>query len=316
MNVLQKIAAEISGENAYDLTGRITAFNRSPGSSGYHAATDLVRDALVEYGLAVEETRYPLDGKTIVLDRTMPLAWEPLAARIDVIQPAKQQIVDFTAAGSAVAWWSTSTPEGGVEVELVDVGTGEREEDYAGKEIAGKVAFVTNTNWHVTWSHVSELIARKGAIGIVTDFFLYPTPPIRTRERIPEAVQLLRLEFNATQQFNFWACSVDYPTGEKLRGWLKAGPVRVRADVQCKTFSGHGKNILATIEGAEIPEERSSFCAQLDLRRQGPTVPRSGALAEAAPPNRWIGAGELPRPPLPEVPAGRKGLPVCSTSSA
>ena len=176
MNVLQKIAAEISGQNAYELTGRITAFNRSPGSSGYHAATDLVRDALVEYGLAVEETRYPLDGKTLVLDRTMPLAWEPLAARIDVIQPAKQQIVDFAAAGSAVAWWSTSTPEGGIEAELVDVGSGEREEDYAGKDIAGKVAFVTNTNWHVTWSHVSELIARKGAIGIVTDFFLSDAP--------------------------------------------------------------------------------------------------------------------------------------------
>ena len=79
MNVLQKIAAEISGENAYELTRRVTEFNRSPGSSGYHAATGLVRDALVECGLRIEETRYPLDGATVALDRTMPLAWEPVA---------------------------------------------------------------------------------------------------------------------------------------------------------------------------------------------------------------------------------------------
>jgi hypothetical protein len=299
MNVLEKIAAEISGQNAYDLTGRITAFNRSPGSSGYHAATDLVRDALIEYGLAVEETRYPLDGKTLVLDRAMPLAWEPLAARIDVIQPETRQIVDFAAAGSAVAWWSTSTPEGGIEAELVDVGTGEREEDYAGKDIAGKVAFVTNTNWHVTWSHVSELIARKGAIGIVTDFFLYPTPPIRTRERIPQAVQLLRLEFNATRRFNFWACSVDYPTGERLRAWLKAGPVRIRADVQCRTFSGYGQNVLATIEGAELPEESVFVLAHSSTGSRPGANCASGAalLAEAARAlKRLIGAGELPRP--------------------
>ena len=121
----------------------------------------------------------------------------------------------------------------------MDVGTGEREEDYAGKDLTGKVAFVHNANWHVTWSHVSEMIARKGAIGIVTDFFLYPTPPIRTRERIPDAVQLLRLEFNAAEKFNFWACSVDYPTGERLRAWLKSGRVRIHAEIQCRTFSGH-----------------------------------------------------------------------------
>jgi hypothetical protein len=299
MNALQKIAAEISGDNAYELTRRITAFSRSPGSSGYHAATDLIRDALVEHGLKVEETHYPLDGETVVLDRTMPLAWEPLAARVDIIAPRQEQIVDFANAGSSVAWWSTSTRSGGVEAEVVDVGAGEREEDYAGKDLSGKVAFVSNADWHVTWSHVSETIARKGAIGIVTDFFLYPTPPIRTRERIPEAIQLLRLEFNATHALEFWACSVDYPTGEKLRQWLRAGPVRIRADIQCKTFVGHGTNILATIEGAELPQESVFILAHSSTGSRPGANCASGAalLAEIAKAlNRLIEAGEVRRP--------------------
>ena len=112
-------------------------------------------------------------------------------------------------------------------------------------------------------------------------------------------MQLLRLEFNATQQFNFWACSVDYPTGERLRAWLKAGPVRIRADVQCKTFSGYGQNILATIEGAELPEESVFVLAHSSTGSRPGANCASGAalLAETARAlNRLIGAGELPRP--------------------
>ena len=107
----------------------------------------------------------------------------------------------------------------------------------------------------MTWSKVSEAIAQRGARGIITDFFLYPTPPVRTREKVPNAVQLLRLEFNATQQFDFWACSVDYPTGQKIKEWLRLGPVRIHAVIQCRTFAGEGQNILASIAGASLPEE-------------------------------------------------------------
>jgi len=255
MNLFETISAEISGQNAYELTDKITQYYRSPGSGGYHAATNMARNRLMEAGLRVEETHYPLDGKTVVLDRTMPMAWEPWDAWVRLISPVQAEIVNFNKAASCLAWWSCPTPEGGIEAELVDVGTGEREEDYAGRELAGKIAFVHNANWHVTWSKVSEAIARKGARGIITDFFLYPTPPVRTREKVPSAVQLLRLEFNAAKQFDFWACSVDYPTGQKIRNLLKLGPVKVHAEIKCSTFAGYGQNVLATIEGASLPEE-------------------------------------------------------------
>jgi hypothetical protein len=255
MNLFETISAEISGQNAYELTDKITQYYRSPGSSGYHAATNTARNRLIEAGLQVEETHYPLDGKTVVLDRTMPMAWEPYDARVRLISPVQEEIVNFDRAASCLAWWSCPTPEAGIEAELVDVGTGEREEDYAGKDLAGKIAFVHNADWHVTWSAVSEAIALRGAKGIITDFFLYPTPPVRTREKVPNAVQLLRLEFNAAKKFDFWACSVDCPTGQKIKTWLRLGPVKVQAAIKCSTFVGYGQNILATIPGASLPEE-------------------------------------------------------------
>ena len=230
----------------------------------------------------------------------MPLAWEPRGARIAVISPVQQPIVDFDRAASCVAWWSTSTPAGGVEAELVDVGTGEREEDYAGKDLAGKVAFVNNANWHVTWSHVSELIARKGAIGIVTDFFLYPTPPIRTRERIPDAVQLAAAGIQRHSSVRFLGLLGRLSDRrEALRMAEGSALSRIHADVHCETFVGHGRNILATIEGSELPEELVFVLAHSSTGSRPGANCASGAalLAEVARAlNRLILAGDVPRP--------------------
>jgi len=299
MNLFEKISAEISGSNAYALTEQITQYYRSPGSGGYHAATNLARDWLTGSGLQVEETHYPLDGKTVVLDRTMPMAWEPYDAQVRLISPVQEEIVSFDQAASCLAWWSCPTPEGGIEAELIDVGTGERENDYAGKDLAGKIAFVHNADWHVTWSKVSEAIARRGAKGIITDFFLYPTPPVRTRERVPNAVQLLRLEFNSTQQFDFWACSVDYPTGQKIKRWLQLGPVKVRAVIKCNTFVGYGQNILATIPGASLPDESVFVLAHSSTGSRPGANCAAGAslLVETARTlNALIARGDLARP--------------------
>ena len=179
------------------------------------------------------------------------------------------------------------------------MGTGERDEDYAGKNLVGNIAYVHNANWHITWSKVSESIAQRGAQGIITDFFLYPTPPIRTRERVPAAVQLLRLEFNATRKFNFWACSVDYPTGQRIEQWLKLGPVRVHADIQCDTFVDYGQNILATIPGTTHPEESVFILAHSSAGSRPGANCASGTslLVETARAlNALIERGALPRP--------------------
>lgn len=299
MNFIEQISEEISGERAYKLTEQVTQYYRSPGSAGYHAATRMLCDQLMADGLLIEETHYPLDGETIVLDRTMPMAWEPYDARVQVISPAREEIVNFSRAASCLAWWSSPTSNGGVISELIDVGTGEQEADYAGKDLTGKIAFVHNANWHETWSKVSEGIARRGAKGIITDFFLYPTPPIRTREQVPEAVQLLRLEFNATKKYDFWACSVDQMTGEKIKNWLRSGPVQIHAVIKCNTFVGYGENILATIPGDSVPEESVFVLAHSSTgSRPGANCAAGAALLVeiARTLSSLIARGGLPRP--------------------
>ena len=90
------------------------------------------------------------------------------------------------------------------------------------------------------------------------DFLHSQTPPWRTRQALPDAVQLLRL---APSWDNPWAFAVGYGVAEALSQMIRQGPVRVRARVCARTFKGEGINLMATIHGAERREEAVLFIA-------------------------------------------------------
>lgn len=251
----------LSGLHAQELTTAITQFYRSPGSSGYHAATNLVAARLRQHGISqIEVTRYPLDGETVFAEQTMPLAWEPYDAKVRIVAPTQEDLVDFDTAPSCLAPWSTPTLPGGQTLDLIDVGAGTSDADFADKELHGNAVFIHHTEHRAAWVHAATQALQRGASGILTDYLLYQTPPFRTRESLPDAVQLLRLP-NRTGEYNAWACAVDHHAGQQLRRLLRLGPVRIHADIHCRTFVGEGQNLLATIPGRDLPDEAVLFIA-------------------------------------------------------
>lgn len=255
------IHRELSGEKAKALTTEITRFHRSPGSSGYHAATNLVADWLRSYGFEnLTVTRYPLDAETNVGNSALPLAWEPLSASVRVVSPEPHEVVNLETTSSCLAWWSVPTPPGGLTAELVDVGTGESEAHYQGKDVAGKIVLIGHTERPGGWSHAAALAMQNGARGIISDYLFYEFAPHRTRDGLPDAVQLLRLP-NQKGEYNAWACSISYPAAQRLRRLLRLGPVTLHAEIGARLFKGEGQNLLATIPGRELPEESVFFIA-------------------------------------------------------
>src|SRR5690242_14547499 len=104
--------ARLSGTRAQQLTAKITEYYRSPGSSGYHAATAFVANAIREAGAElVTEERYPLDGETQFSGRTMPPAWEPIEAALDLVAPRQAYLVSFEKIPSTLPWWCGSTAD-------------------------------------------------------------------------------------------------------------------------------------------------------------------------------------------------------------
>jgi aminopeptidase YwaD len=252
---------DLSGERAQATTAAITRFHRPPGAAGYHAATNLVADELRAAGLSeVASTTYPLDGETVAGEGPLPLAWEPHGAVVSILSPIQQEVVNAEIAPSCLAWWSQPTPDGGMTAELIDLGTGERDEDYAGKDLTGKIVLIGHTERPDGWLYAARRAMQAGARGILSDYLFYTFAPDRTREGHPEAVQLLRLP-NQHGTFDAWACSISYPAAQQLRELLRVSPVTLHSEIRCKLFKGQGQNLLATIRGQERPEESVFFIA-------------------------------------------------------
>ena len=257
--LIRLLDQELSGDRALQSAAHMTQFYRSPGASGYHRATDFVADLLRSNNLdKVWVERYPLDGETKFLNQAMPLAWEPVSAELRVDSPSGQLLVSYEDAPSCLPWYTPSTPEGGVTLDLVDVGTGEHTDDFRKKDIRGKAVLVRSTNLPGSFGHAATLAMEHGAAGIITDTLLYQTPPFRTRESLPEPVQLLRMPSN---QPGIWGMAVNYDAAESLASLARQEQSKVWVDIQAKTFKGEAQNLLADITGTDKADEFIQFVA-------------------------------------------------------
>ena len=255
----QMLEQELSGERALESADHLTRFYRSPGATGYHRATDFVADLLRDNGLdRVWVERYPLDGETQFMNVTMPLAWEPVDAELRVGSPTGRLLVSYEDAPSCLPWWTPSTPEAGTTLELVDVGTGERAEDYQKQDVRGKAVLVRGTTRPTGFAHAATLAMEHGVAGIITDYLLYQTPPFRTRESLPDPVQLLRMPSNMPSA---WAIAVNYHAAERLASLARQGAVNVWADIQARTFKGEAQNLFADISGTDEDGQIIQFVA-------------------------------------------------------
>ena len=257
--LVQALEQELSGERALESATHITQFYRSPGASGYHRATDFVADLFRDNGLdEVWVERFPLDGETQFMNVTMPLAWEPISAELRVGSPTGRLLVSYESAPSCLPWWTPSTPEGGTTLELVDVGTGERVEDYERQDVRGKAVLIRGTTRPTGFAHAANLAMEHGAAGLITDYLLYQTAPFRTRESLPDPVQLLRMPSN---QPSAWAIVVNYHAAEHLASLATQGSINVWADIQARTFKGEAQNLLADISGTDEDGQIVQFVA-------------------------------------------------------
>ena len=236
-------------ERARNIAVSLTDHYRSPGASGYLKAADLIQDAFERSGFdELEVADYPVNN-----------AWDPTHATLAVEKPRAMTLVDYHSSPSCIAWWSDSTAPGGECLEVVDVGTGETPGDFAGKSIRGKAVFIHGTTRRPGWWEAARLSVERGARGLITDYMLYQTPGIRTPELVPEASQLLRLPEGTRNRV--WAFSIPHSASVKLQDLLQGEPVLVRAHVRAQTSDSVVRNIIATIEGAELPAESIFFCA-------------------------------------------------------
>ena len=295
--LVRLLEGELSGEMAVESATHMTRFYRSPGASGYHRATDFVADLFRANRLdRVWVERYPLDGRTQYMNVTMPLAWEPVDAELRVGSPTGRLLVCYEDSPSCLPWWTPPTPEGGATLELVDVGTGERPEDYESRDVRGKAVLIRGTTRPGGFGHAATLAMEHGAAGIVTDYLLYQTEPFRTRESLPDPVQLLRMPSNRP---GAWAIVVNYHAAEHLASLARRAGATVWADIQARTFEGEAQNLFADITGTDEDGQIVQFVAHSTAGTKPGANCASGPalMAEMGRVmSHLIGSGRIPRP--------------------
>jgi hypothetical protein len=244
----------------------LSTLDKTSGTEGERKAHEYVRTKLEEYGVHYEA--YEFDS----------LISHPKEASLKVTSPSAIEVECITHSFSA------STPEGGIEGELVHVPTSPSSlftgveglvEEYRRVGVGGKVAII----WGVASPAVVWAAERAGAIAqihicggdalhemIVTTVWGTPTP--ESAERIPEIT----------------AVSVKHSDGEKILKLLEKGLVSVRIDARSDARWRRIPITVAEVKGSEEPERFMLVHGHMDSWYVGTTDNCTGnaALLELA----------------------------------
>ncbi|HKQ63031.1 MAG TPA: DUF4910 domain-containing protein, partial [Candidatus Polarisedimenticolaceae bacterium] len=277
--LFEAIAAEYSGEAAQEHTRRIVEYHRIQGSPMMaRVAADVVLAELRARGIDARIESFPSDGRTVYQTWISPLGWEMRGGELWVESVAGQpDFVPFRLCRYADVPMCVSTYSKGGEWsgELVDVGRGTAAGDYAGKDVAGRVALASGYAGDV----VRQAVLEHGAVGVV----IYPDALDR-----PDHPDMVRYNGLWTRAAELERTSGGFQISAnqlaRLRQLMRAGAVRVRGKIDATLGPGQLTLVHAVFRGAEQPEREVLLTAHLDHPKwsANDNASGSGALLELA----------------------------------
>jgi len=312
-NDVAALANELSGETAKRNLEGIARFHRQRGSRGFHEAAELVAERLRAYGLSdVAILQFPADGKIFYGTQRSRPAWdadfgelrEVSARRVssrkwlgpfpvgyyDGVAIEQKVLASF---GNEPVVLAEDSESAEVTADLVNVGAGTRESDYAGKDVKGKIVLVSAQPGAVQDLAVGSF----GAVGIVSYAQNQKTAWWGEDENL---IRWGHLEtFSANKTFAFM---VSLKTARGLRERLARGErIQLHAVVKAGQHPGNYEVVTATIPGADakLKEEEIAFSCHLDHQRPGANDNASGCvtiLEVARTLQKLISEGKLARP--------------------
>lgn len=287
------IAEELSGEAAKRTVETFSLHHRMRGSRGFHAAAEYVAAQLKSYGLSgVEIVEIPTDGTTFYGTQKSRRAWDADFAELwemekagDAWKPAKRW-ASWDAEPLTLAQDSESAD---VEADLVDVGAGTSEKDYAGKDVRGKIVLISSQ----VEPAVLLAVDRFGAAGFVSYAQNQKTAWSGEDENLIRWGHAGSFDVHPT-----FAFMVSLKTARAFQKRLAAGEtIRLHAIVKAGQHTGHYDVVTATLPGSS-PDEITYSC-HLDHPRPGANDNASGCATQleiARTFAKLVREGKLPKP--------------------
>ena len=287
------LAQELSGEIAKRNLEGITRFHRQRGSQGYRSAAEMVAERARAYGLSdIAILQFPADGKIYYGTQRSRPPWDAEFAELWEIRNgvAAVKIANYEAGPVNLA----EDSEGGdVTADLVDVGDGTNQSDYAGKDVKGKIVLAAAHPGAVQ----DIAVGKFGAAGIVSYAQNQKTAWSGEDENLIRWGHLETFSPNKT-----FAFMVSLNTARALRERIaKSEAIKLHAVVKAGQHPGFTELVTATIPGADpkLRGEEIAFSCHLDHQRPGANDNASGCvtiLEVARTLQKLISEGKLERP--------------------
>jgi len=287
------LAQELSGEIAKRNLEGITRFHRQRGSQGYRSAAEMVAERARAYGLSdIAILQFPADGKIYYGTQRSRPPWDAEFAELWEIRNgvAAVKIANYEAGPVNLA----EDSEGGdVTADLVDVGDGTNQSDYAGKDVKGKIVLAAAQPGAVQ----DIAVGKFGAAGIVSYAQNQKTAWSGEDENLIRWGHLETFSPNKT-----FAFMVSLKTARALRERIaKSEAIKLHAVVKAGQHPGFTELVTATIPGADpkLRGEEIAFSCHLDHQRPGANDNASGCvtiLEVARTLQKLISEGKLERP--------------------
>ncbi|MGH9334984.1 MAG: hypothetical protein ACRD21_14690, partial [Vicinamibacteria bacterium] len=247
---LEAIVAETSGALALSHFRELLAYSGFAPSKGSEDTAAYIADRARAWGLEdVRIEEFPSDGETFFWSFRSEPWWEGKRGELRLLDAetgeSTERLASFGVHRIVLGRFSRSAT---TETDLVDVGSGVRPEDYAGKDVRGKIVLASGppgaVHARAVWEH--------GAQGVVV---------YRTQDHVerPELIGSAVIEpfLGPNGEPPGFLFSLSYRTGKALSERLRAGEkLRARAEVDAESRAGHYSQVHAVLRGTEpaLPE--------------------------------------------------------------
>jgi Peptidase family M28/PA domain len=274
---MRAIINEASGERAMHHVLELVPYPRIRPTAEY---TSHFRESEVMAGFAKEY------GYSTVEIESFPAPqrnWAPTTGELWMTAPESVKLFDIHDVAVSVA---ANSANGEISGSLVDTGAGTRPEDYAGKDVKGKIVIGSGGV-----GQIYAQAAERGAVGAIGYNALYA-------DRQPDEIPSSNIPAGSTG----FGWAVSPRVGRQLIGRLARGEeVTIRSSIKAETFPGEYEVVHATIAGDPSSTQDVIVSSHLyeGYLKQGANDDNSGCaltLEVGRAYSKLIAEGRLPKP--------------------
>ena len=289
--VIEQVRGAWKSEEAMRVMSDVYASDRYFTFPRFHATAEYLKNRMQQAGFSgVELVEAPADGVTQVGYWTMPLAWDAARARLEILDDsvpeASRVLADYEKVPSSLGMWSGPTPPAGITANVVEVKKSDVR-NLAKMDLRGKLALTEDNPANIKW-----LLVKAGALGAINTFTENPA--------LADGRQWINAWGDDGWAFTkrsapLLSFSITPRQAALMRSLLARGPVRVKATVNTRYYSGSYPYVTGVIAGTG-PEEVLTLGHTSEQGAEDNATGVAATFEALAMLNRLIAEGKLPKP--------------------